>query len=92
MHHWGHIACHEGYNMNRLHPDEVMVEAWQSADGLLKFPAVTIKTLNSQAAEQCNAKLKAVRTQCAYMNQDNYMMFIKYFLMKKNEQLIKKKA
>jgi hypothetical protein len=85
MHRWGHIACHEGYNMDKLPGSTVIMKACE-LNGL-KFPEITVESFNSQVAEQCNAKLLSIRTQCAYMRQENYMSFVRYFLYKKNRQI-----
>ena len=87
MHQRGHVACHRGYMMDNMPRDSVVVGEWASEDGKLSFPAVTIAKFNTQVAEQCNAKLLSIRSQVAYMKQENYMSFVKYFLFKKNKQI-----
>jgi len=66
-----------------------LVPAWSNPNTGTSFSAVTIRTFNSQAAEQCNGKLKSIRTQVAYMRQDNYLKYVRYFLHKKNRAILK---
>jgi len=66
-----------------------LVPAWSNPNTGTSFSAVTIRTFNSQAAKQCNGKLKSIRTQVAYMRQDNYLKYVRYFLHKKNRAILK---
>ena len=64
-----------------------VVAPWTSPNGQLSFPAITVKSFNSQVAEQANAKLSANRSQVSYMRQEHNLAFVTYFLYKKNQQL-----
>jgi len=88
LHQRGHIACHEGYNMDVYPEDEVVVPRW-AADGIV-MPEITLGKFNSQAAEQCNAKLDQISTQVAYMSQANFMAVVKYYLFRFNKMIIEK--
>eukprot|EP00798_Chlamydomonas_sp_ICE-L_P025275 gene25275-10928_t len=89
MHQWGHVTCHAGYSFKNMEQDMELVPAWSNPNTGTSFSAVTIRTFNSQAAEQCNGKLKSIRTQVAYMRQDNYLKYVRYFLHKKNRAILK---
>eukprot|EP00798_Chlamydomonas_sp_ICE-L_P022184 gene22184-29246_t len=67
MHQWGHVTCHAGYSFKNMEQDMDLVPAWSNPNTGTSFSAVTIRTFNSQAAKQCNGKLKSIRTQVAYM-------------------------
>lgn len=45
------------------------------------FPPITLGDLNSQVAEQYNARLDRIATQVAYMSQSNFMDVVKYYLL-----------
>ena len=68
--------------------DEVVVPRW-AADGIV-MPEITLGKFNSQAAEQCNAKLDQISTQVAYMSQANFMAVVKYYLFRCNKMIIEK--
>jgi hypothetical protein len=53
--------------------------------------AVTVRKLNTQAAEQCNRALERIRLQCSYMSQANFMDYTKYFLARFNDRTISPK-
>jgi hypothetical protein len=40
----------------------------------------TLGDINSQVAEQCNSSLEVVCSQMAYMSQQNFVKYAKYFL------------
>ena len=86
------IRCHEGYKL-RTYPleQEVIAKQVLVGQGLggrdIEMPAITLHTLNSQAAEQFNAKLNQISTQCAYMKQSNFMAFVKYYLYRCNANI-----
>lgn len=48
---------------------------------------ITLRTLNTQVAEQRNALLERVRTQIAYSCHDNVNIYLKYFLGARNMML-----
>eukprot|EP00955_Chlamydomonas_euryale_P070907 360887-Chlamydomonas_euryale.AAC.2 len=86
MHMRGHVACHSGYSMAAVPLDEVLVTA---ADiGGSHFQVITPANFNTQVAEQCNAKLNKIRTQLAYMRQEQYMKFARYYLYQHNRLII----
>lgn len=75
MHYRGHVACHEGYNLDAYPGDEIII------------PGVSLDAFNSQVAEQCNAKLDRICSQVAFMRQDNYMKHVRYYLFRCNQEL-----
>ena len=51
-------------------PEMVVPEAVVECDGFqVKMPEVNMATLNSQVAEHCNAELRMIASQVAYMKQ-----------------------
>lgn len=94
LHWFGHVNCHEGYNIERLDSNMVVVPE-QVVDGVI-FPRIMIKSsdkrhsLNTQVAEPANSKIAAIRTQVYHMHQENALKFMKYFLLKKNDQILDK--
>lgn len=67
--------------LSELLPDMVVVP------GRGATPSVTVRSLNSQAAEQRNSLLERVRTQIAYMSHDNVVLYLNYFLGARNDML-----
>ena len=86
LHQRGHVACHEGYNMDVYPKEEVIVPMW-SGDGIV-LPEITLGKFNSQAAEQCNSKLDQIASQVAYMTQSNFMAVVKYYLHRCNQRIL----
>ena len=78
MHSSGHVGCPESFNM-RVYPGTMEI-----------MPGTTIEKLNSQAAEQANSRLENICTQVAFMKQDNFMKYVKFYLFCKNEILIER--
>jgi hypothetical protein len=54
---------------------------------VFKAPEVTAQGMNSQVAEQANAKLRLIGSQTAYMGPDNFMKTVKYFLHRCNQRI-----
>ena len=89
MHQPGHVACHEGYKMGSYPKEQVMVKGMTVPveGGQLVFPPISLGDLNSQVAEQYNARLDRISTQVAYMSQSNFMAVVKYYLFRCNERI-----
>lgn len=90
MHFKGHKSCHMGYKLpdKGRRGDEVALPLLEGEG--FKMPEVTMAKLNSQVAEQCNAKLRKIATQVAYMKQSNFMSYVKYYLLRCNMRLCDK--
>jgi hypothetical protein len=46
-----------------------------------------VKDINSQACEQCNGVLERVRTQMQYMTHENFMMYLRFFMVMWNRRV-----
>ena len=77
--------------MDNLPEDMVVVEEWRSPDGRFVFPSISVKDFNTQAADQCNSRLKGIRTQAAYVRQENYMRYVRFFLHQHSTRTMPKK-
>lgn len=78
MHSSGHVGCPESFNM-RVYPGTMEI-----------MPGMTIEKLNSQVAEQGNSRLENICTQVAFMKQENFMKYVKFYMYCKNEILIER--
>ena len=47
-------------------------------------PGLALGKLNTQVAEQCNASLELICSQMAYMSQQNFVKYARYFLLRYN--------
>lgn len=68
LHYPGHVGCSEGYN-------PFVYRAFGSHSSSKASPYV-----NSQTAEQANARLAVIRNACGYMTQDHYLWFVRRYL------------
>ena len=87
LHCKGHKACHAGNSIDSLPQDRVMVKACtvEHRGVMINFPAITVKDINTQAAEQCNSQLHNIRTQIAFMGQAHYMGYARLWLFSFNQ-------
>jgi hypothetical protein len=72
FHSCNHTSCSWGFRMGRYPGSFELV------------PGVTVKQVNSEAAEQCNSVLENIRTSLAYMSHDNYITYLRHFLTLRN--------
>jgi len=77
-HYPNHNTCHSGYDICALPRDTPVCGG-----------KMTLGQINSQAVEQLNAKLERI-SQIAFMNQANYVRFVKLFIALNNMKTIKR--
>ena len=68
LHYLNHVGCAESYN-----PRVYRQTGMHSSSTAGPY-------VNSEAAEQANARLRLIRNPAAFMTQDNYMWFVRRFL------------
>lgn len=69
-----HKRCHRAFSM----------EYWKHR----KTKLMTIGAVNSQVAEQANSKLEFIAKQSSFMNETNYMQYVRFFLTVCNRDII----
>jgi hypothetical protein len=68
--------------------DEILVPSCEF-NGVV-MPAITIKDINSQVAEQGHAKLTNIATKVAFMKQAHFLDYTKYYLCRVNMRIKEK--
>jgi hypothetical protein len=80
LHQGNHVGCHGGFCMRKQNPRMPL------GGGL------TLNELNSQAAEQCNAKMELIAASARTMGMNNFVEYTKLFLAIINKDVLKKHA
>ena len=73
VHQPGHVGCHEGYSLT-TYPDNCPVLGGSTM----------LRDMNTQVCEQAHSSLEAISTQTKFMNQGNFLQYVRYFLYRHN--------
>lgn len=79
LHQLNHSSCHSGYCINS-YPSSMPILGGK----------MTLQDLNSQAAEQCHAKMKLIEAQTRYMGPRTFLNYTKLFLALANKEILSK--
>jgi hypothetical protein len=73
VHQPGHVGCHEGYSLT-TYPENCPVLGGSTI----------LRDMNTQVCEQAHSSLEAISTQTKFMNQGNFLQYVRYFLYRHN--------
>jgi hypothetical protein len=72
LHYRGHVGCSEGYDPRVYRQPQAHSSSKQSP------------WTNTEAAEQANACMKKIKNHVAFMTQDNYLWYLRWYLGRYN--------
>ena len=97
--HWpNHVGCCHGYHLDTWQASTPVISEREMRDVRARsggdipetLGALTLRDLNSQVAEQYNARLRFIATQVAYMSHGMYARYIKNFVHRSNACILAK--